>query len=299
MASFAAEVQCGLAYLRRGLREVRRYPGFYLALTLVLAAPALAAAGLAAAASGRDLGWWAPVALLTLPWITASFGPVVIMVALHDHIHGRTIGFGQALREALFWLPRYLWTNAHTSLIFWVPVGLLLRLKEWQETAYPVPEASGLVAAGLWWLVIALVALGLHTRTVLAPFLAVHSELPATLATLEGWRISGRHFALCLATFVIGSLPVALPLAGLGLALMSQLPPAERATFFIALPNLLLVGIQLVRPVLIPALYFLQEDLWSAELADRAQTGGPPVPAVARTLLALTRPLPRLGRWQA
>ena len=65
---------------------------------------------------------------------------------------------------------------------------------------------------GLWWLAITTCALYLHMRTVLAPFFAVDADLPGTLAALEAWRLSGRHFPVCLATFVLGSQPIASPL---------------------------------------------------------------------------------------
>jgi hypothetical protein len=48
--------------------------------------------------------------------------------------------------------------------------------------------------------------------------------------------------------------------------------------------------------VLIPAVYALYGDLWNTELARRREKGEPPIPAFAPPLLALTRPLPHLGR---
>src|SRR6185437_9981893 len=109
----------------------------------------------------------------------------------------------------------------HTSLIFWVPTTLLLELHGRLPSV--APDA-------LWWLLIGSVALYLHTRTLLAPFLAVHADLPGTLAMLTAWRLAGQHLGLCVATLVVGSLPVALPLAILALALSSSLSgPAQSA----------------------------------------------------------------------
>jgi hypothetical protein len=194
-------------------------------------------------------------------------------------------------------VPRYFWTNVHTTVIFWVPVGLLLEAREWQAAAMPVGGAWGLALAALWWLVTGVAALCLHTRTLLAPFLAVHSDLPGTLAALEAWRLSGRHFAVCLSTFVVATVPVGLPLALLGLGLALTLSGAALTAFLAAAPNLVWAGIQAVRPILIPAVYGLYNDLWNAELARRRREGTPPVPGFARALLALTRPLPHPGRW--
>ena len=284
----------GRAYLRRGLAGVRRAPGLYAQLALVYAAPALLAAYLAITVP--EPGPVERIALAVLPWITASFAPVVVMLAVSFLSHGRPAGLGRVSWRALFWLPRYLWTNAHTSVIFWAPMLLLLAARGWLEAAVPAAGPPGAALVALGWLLVGLAALGLHTRTLLAPFLAVHGDLPATLATLEGWRLSGRHFGVCLATLLWGSLPVALPVGLLGVALWAALPPPAWSGLLAALPQLVWVAIHLMRPILIPAVYALYQDLWHAEQARRARVGAPAIPAVARGLLALTRPLPKLGR---
>lgn len=146
------------------------------------------------------------------------------------------------------------------------------------------------------WLLTGTVALGVHTRTLLAPFIAIHGDLRGTLAALESWRLSARFFGLCLSTFILASLPAALPLALLGLVGALALPPPALADVSLAIPDLAWAGIQAVRPVLIPALYRLYCDLWGAELGRRRHEGEPPIPAFVRALLTITRPLPRLGR---
>jgi hypothetical protein len=286
----------GLAYLRRGLTITGRGPGVQLLILGVYAAPSLIAGYLAATAPEPAL--WQQAAMLGLPWITIVLGTVVVMVAVGHQAQRRSIRLGRATWEALRWVPRYLWTNAHTSLVFWIPMGMLLQLQRWQESALPVRGLPGLAPALMWWLVAAGAALYLHTRTVLAPFLAVHGDLPGTLATIEAWRLSGRHFAVCFGTFVTGALPIALPLGLLALGLALALPDAAQAALLPAAPDLTWVSIQAVRPILIPTLYSLYEDLWPAELARREREGAPRMPAFAQALLALTRPLPRLGRWR-
>src|SRR6185503_7302043 len=101
---------------------------------------------------------------------------------------------------------RYVWTNCHSTVLFWGPVGALLLIQD----AF-VADRGGVLSVA-WWLLIAATALYLHCRTVLAPFLAVHADLPATQAVVEAWRLSGRHFGVCFWTFVLGTLPVAVPL---------------------------------------------------------------------------------------
>jgi uncharacterized membrane protein len=191
-------------------------------------------------------------------------------------------------------VPRYVWTNVHTSVIFWAPVGSLILIGGWLETSLGLQGVSGKAVAALWWMVIALVALVMHTRTLLAPFFAIHGDLPGTLAALEAWRLSGRYFAICLSTLVIASLPMVLPLLALVAIAVTVAPGTEKAAVVAAAPYAVWAGIQLVRTVLIPALCVLYNDLWTAELRWRRAVGSPPVPRLARALLTLTRPLPSL-----
>ena len=240
--------------------------------------------------------WGEQAATLVLPYVTAILGTVVVMVAVGSQAHGRRVGVIQASLMALPWVPRYVWTNVHTTVIFWTPIGLLLLARAWQEKAIALSGGVQPAVNGLWWLVIAGAALVIHTRTVLAPFLAIHGDLPGTLAVLEAWRLSGRHFAVCLSTLVVAGGPVALPFLGLSLALIMTLPAAALVVFFAVLGDLVWVAIQATRPILIPALYLLYGELWEEELARRRSHGEPPVPIVARILLALTRPLPHPRR---
>lgn len=73
----------------------------------------------------------------------------------------------------------------------------------------------------------------------------------------------------------LGSLPVALPLGLLALGLAHGLSATAQAAMLSAAPGLAWVGIQVVRPLLIAALYPLYHDLWQAELARRQREGGP------------------------
>jgi hypothetical protein len=285
--------QLGACYLRRGLTLARRQPGLYLLITVVFVLPALLAAWLVS--SAREPTPWQQAAILGLPWLTVVLGTVAIMVAVGCHAHGRPLSLGRTIWYSLSWVPRYLWTNVHTSLIFWGPLAILLALRAWQERALPSAGADGARLAILWWLLIGAAALYLHTRTLLAPFLAVHADLPGTLAALEAWRLSGPAFAACLSVLLVASLPVVLPLGLLTFGVVCALPDEARQASLPALPDLVYAGIQVVRPLLIPATYTLYTDLWDAERARRQAEAIPP--ARARVLLLLTRPLPRLGRW--
>ncbi len=292
----SAPVRQAVAYLRSGLAISRPYWGTHALIFVAYSAPAAAAAWLAASAVTERPGAGAQAARLLLPYVTAIIGTFVVMVAVSHQARGHRIGLVRVSLKALPWVPRYFWTNVHTSAIFWVPVGLLLLVRGWQESAAPLAGGLRPVVAVLWWLVIGLVALVIHTRTLLAPFFAIHGDLPGTLAALEAWRASGRNFRLCLATLIVAGGPVAVPLGAVALGLMLTLSGQALAQFLNAIGDLVWVGIQAIRPVLIPAVYSLYGDLWNTELARRRQEGEPPIPAFARPLLALTKPLPHLGR---
>lgn len=285
-----------LGYLRRGLGLTRPHWRVQATILVVYATPAAVAAWLSAMAVEAGAGPAQRVAMLILPYVTAILGTVVVMMAVSHQAHGRRIGLLRASLEALPWVPRYFWTNVHTTVIFWVPVGALLLVHAWQET---ISREGGWVRFGVeasWGLAIVAVALTLHTRTLLAPFLAIHGDQPGTLAALEAWRLSGLRFGLCLATLIVAAGPPAALFGALALILTLTLPGHLLDMLRAAAPDLVWVAIQGIRPILIPALYSLYDDLWRAEQARRRLVGEPPVPAWARLMLALTRPLPHLGR---
>jgi hypothetical protein len=265
-------------------------------ITVVYAMPALLAGALAGFL--RDPALWQQVILLALPWLTIVLGTVVVMIVVGYHARDQTIDLGRASRLAIRWIPRYVWTNVHTSVVFWIPIGLLLAVRQWQAEALPHTGAADMAIDALWWLALAGLAVYLHTRTLLAPFLAVHADLPGTLAALEAWRLAGRRFPVCLATLVVGSLPVGLPLGLFALYIGRSVSGAAYEAVQSATPDLIWAGIQAIRPVLVAALYPLYHDLWQAECVRRENAGGMRVPGVARALLALTRRLPKLGRWE-
>jgi hypothetical protein len=112
--------------------------------------------------------------------------------------------------------------------------------------------------------VIGLVALHQHVRTVLAPYLAVHGHLGGTRAALTSWQLGGRHFWHLLGTFVLASLPVALPL-GLVYLLAERFGPDPLAAALLAASwQLAWVGVQSTRPLLISALHTAYGDIYVA-----------------------------------
>jgi hypothetical protein len=279
----------GAAYVRRGQEIAGIDRGVYLRAVVLYALPSLVAGYLAATVDRPGL--LERALMLGLPWLTIVLGAAVLMVVVGYHGRGRRIGLAEATAQGLRWVPRYVWTNCHTTVIFWGPVGALLLLRSWQESSFPV---GGVLPSAAWWLLIGAVGLYLHCRTLLAPFLAVHADVPATAAVVGAWRLSGRRFGVCFGTFVLGTLPIALPLGVALAALYLAVDPSIWSRVERGAADLAWVGVHAVRPLLVPALYCLYKELWHAEAGRPAA-----VPGWAGWLRRLTRGLPKPGRWPA
>ena len=102
----------------------------------------------------------------------------------------------------------------------------------------------------------------------IAPCLAIHGNLPGTLALL----LIGLALGLLMAVFG-------------GAAATSE-------TLMSILPFVVTGAIQLVRPLLYAATFGLYEDLWRDEQARRATKGAPAMSAPATLLLRLSRAIP-------
>jgi hypothetical protein len=286
-------LHCGLHYLRGGIGILAFAPWLYVTLLVLLTVPSLGAASLAAAGMAQGLG---PGTLrFALDAVSASVAPVVMMVAVAAGARRVDPGVAGALRRAPRWLPRYLWTNLHTSVIFWIPMAALLALSQWQDALHPLSGAARVLATAGWAAAVLTLGGYLHTRTLLAPFHAVHGDMPGTIATLESWRVSGRYFWPVFGTLFVTALPPALlPLAlYAGLLVAVQGSPVLTGALFDMTPSLVWVGIMFVRPFLITATYLLREHLWQIELRRRAIEGHPPQPRALRPLLTVSRALPR------
>ncbi len=272
----AGGIRAAPGYVRRGLGLAWQHGPFYVLVTLLCAAPALVAAGLALR---RDDWTLLELALaVVLPWVTALLGTTTVMVSMAWHFKGRTITIPQALWLGVTWLPRYTWTNAHTTVVFWIPVAGLGFLGQWLPAGVVVP-------------LLAVAAVSLHARTMLAPFYAVHDNLGGTRAAWVAWVVAGRHFPLAVAVLLLGIAPTLAILVPLVLLLVALTGVTLPSVVSLAGGELLAAGIQAVRPVLIASLYAWFRDL---------ETSDPPaqirLPGVLAPLAALTRPLPHWGR---
>lgn len=244
----------GWGNFRRGLDITRQQPDLYLKLALLYSVPPLIAAALILFGP-HESPWFQPL-VSGLPVITIVVGSPVLMFAVAAGLAGERIGVLEATRRGVPWVPRYVWTNVHTTVLFWVPVGTLVLL--WERS-----PLGTLLPTGFWVAVIGLVALHQHVRTVLAPYLAVHGQIGCTRAALMSWKLGGTHFWDLLGTFVWGSLPVALPMVLAYLVIERFGPDPISAAVLAVSWQLSWVLVQSTRPLLIPALHTAYEDIWS------------------------------------
>jgi hypothetical protein len=249
----------GWINFRRGLAITSQQPDLYLKLVLLYSLPPLVAAALVLYGP-REALWFQPLAYL-LPLITMVVAPVVLMRAVAAGHGGERISVYEATRRGVPWVPRYVWTNIHTTLLFWVPVGALVLLRDRSPLGNWLPT-------GVWIAVIGIVAIHQHVRTVLAPYLAVHGDLGGTHAAYASWQLGGRYFWGLLGTFVLSSLPVALPL-GVAFLLAERFGPDPLSAALLAASwQLGWVAVQSTRPLLIPALHTAYEDIRLAQIKN-------------------------------
>jgi hypothetical protein len=245
--------------LSRGLAITRQQPDLYLKLVALYSVPPLVAACLVLFGPS-DASPAVRLLAVLLPSITMVVAPVVLMHAVDAAIDGERIGVLEATRRGMPKVPLYVWTNVHTTVLFWAPVGALLLLHERSPLGEELPAA-------FWVLLIGGVALHQHVRTVLAPYLAVHGAMDGTRAALASWDLGGRYFWLLLGTFLLGTLPVAVPIV-IAVFLAEHFgPSALGAALLAASWQLGWVGVQSTRPLLIPAIHTAFEDIWDASSA--------------------------------
>ena len=212
----------GGRYAVRGLKTLRLTPLVFVAIMALFSLPAAGVIAITAADLPEGLGRTAGTTVLNV--LSGTVAPVMFMKAVAAAHDGRRLGLWWHLADGTRWLPRYIWTNLHTTVIFWVPVGILtVGLISFQRLTFAETFPGGLISI-LWVVVIGGTGIYVHSRTLLAPFIAVHGNVPGSLAALESWRVSGRMFGPVFATFVIAAGPIAVPLAAVFMGFYLTLP---------------------------------------------------------------------------
>ena len=283
----------GGRYAVRGLKTLRLTPLVFVAIMALFSLPAAGVIAITAADLPEGLGRTAGTTVLNV--LSGTVAPVMFMKAVAAAHDGRRLGLWLHLADGTRWLPRYIWTNLHTTVIFWVPVGALaLGLIGFQRLAL-AESPPGILISILWVVVIGGTGIYVHSRTLLAPFIAVHGNVPGSLAALESWRVSGRMFGPVFATFVIAAGPIAVPLAAVFMGFYLTLPGPALDVFTATLAAQVWIAVNLIRPPLVAATYALYTEVWADELERRAQLGHPATPGLVRWLIDMSWWPPRVA----
>ena len=283
----------GGRYAVRGLKALRLTPLVFVAIMALFSLPA--AGVIAITAADVPEGLWRTAGTTVLNVLSGTVAPVIFMKAVAAAHDGRRLGLWWHLADGTRWLPRYIWTNLHTTVIFWVPVGALaLGLIGFQRLAL-AESPPGILISILWVVAIGATGLYVHSRTLLAPFIAVHGNVPGSLAALESWRVSGRMLGPVFATFVISAGPIAVPLAAVFMGFYLTLAGLALDVFTATLVAQVWIAVNLIRPPLVAATYALYTEVWADELERRAQLGHPATPALVRWLIDMSWWPPRVA----
>ena len=283
----------GMRYAVRGLTTLRVTPFVIVAIMVLFSLPAAGVIWITAADLPEGLGRTAGTTVLNL--LSGTVAPVMFLKALAAAHAGRRPGLWRHLEDGTRWLPRYIWTNLHTTVIFWVPVGILtLGLISFQRQAF-AETPPGVAVSTLWVIAIGGAGIYVHSRTLLAPFIAVHGNVPGSLAALESWRVSGRQFGPVFATLVITAGPIAVLLAAVFMGFYLTLTGPALEVFTATLAAQVWIAIKLIRPPLVAATYALYTEVWTDELARRARQGHPATPAPIRWLIDVSWWPPRVA----
>ena len=276
----------GGRYAVRGLKTLRLTPLVFVAIMALFSLPA--AGVIAITAADLPEGLWRTAGAAVLNLLSGTVAPVIFMKATAAAHDGQRLGLWWHLADGTRWLPRYIWTNLHTTVIFWVPVGALaLGLIGFQRLAL-AESPPGILISILWVVAIGATGLYVHSRTLLAPFIAVHGNVPGSLAALESWRVSGRMLGPVFATFVISAGPIAVPLAAVFMGFYLTLAGLALDVFTATLVAQVWIAVNLIRPPLVAATYALYTEVWADELQRRAQLGHPATPALVRWLIDMS-----------
>jgi hypothetical protein len=204
------------------------------------------------------------VATFVLTSITVVGGGLTMMIAVDALARGEMLGSLALTRRVLSCLPRYLLTNAQTTVFYWSIMLPAIMLAGHETAGQPAP-----VQLAVWTVVVALGIL-CHLHTMFAPYLAICGDLPPPRAVLEGFRLTRRDLGTSAATFVSATGVIGIPiLLGIGVlwALAQHEGAPAMARFDQALPLLTAGLVQLVRPIMVVAVHGLYEDLRRSEVS--------------------------------
>ncbi len=246
-------------YVLSGIAICRKDPLKLLALAALFTIPPLAAALIGT--QPGDIAYWVAWGL---PWITITLGNIAMVLAIEDLDAGRPLHIFRGLPVAARWLPRYLWANGITTVLFWVPqtiatwaVGKLTDHWGWPSLSI----TAILLLPMLFW----------HVRLVFATYAAIVDDYPGARSVRISLGIAQGRWRMVAAAFALSVL-VEAPIAGLIYLLILQAPhspphPSLTIAGFTWTRTDDLVGgaliwvlLMLMRPIFIATLHEIYED---------------------------------------
>lgn len=189
-------------YVLRGLRICcKDIPGLLTLVGFFMLPP------LAAVVIGNQSGQLAYWIAWALPWITITLGNIAAVLAIEalDKKQPVPVMPGKLLCDAVRWLPRYLWTNGLTTLLFWgifQPLQWGLGWLATQEGWPAFTPTAILLLPMLFW----------HVRLVFATYAAIVDDQPGLRSVRISIGIARGRWLMVVAAFV-GSVLIAAPIA--------------------------------------------------------------------------------------
>ncbi len=229
------------SYVASGLRICRKdIPGLVVLVGLFMLPP------LAAVVVGSQPGALAFWIAQALPWITITLGNMCAVLAIEAIDAGQPIIPSEILPAAVRWLPRYLWTNGITTVLFW---GLFTPA-QW--------ALDKLVASWGWPSFTVILLLGIpmlfwHVRLVFATYAAIVDDQPGVHSVRISLGIAQGRWLMVVAAFV-GSVVVEAPIIGPIYLLIQGISNQAVAGGFTWML------IMLMRPIFIATLHEIYED---------------------------------------
>lgn len=240
------------SYVAAGIRICRKdIPGLVALVGLFMLPP------LTAVVVGSQPGELAHWIANALPWITITLGNISIVLAVESIDAGGTVTPSAILPAAVRWLPRYLWANGITTIIFW---GLFTPA-QWAlgrlTTQWGWPSFSPILFLGI-------PLLFLHVRLVFATYAAIVDDQPGARSVIISFGIAHRRSRMVVAAFV-GSVLVEGPVIGpIYLLIQGISNPYVAGGFTWML-------IMFMRPIFIATLHEIYEDYRPAEEIARSR----------------------------
>jgi len=228
-------------YVASGVRICRQDISGLITLVGLFALPPLAA--VIVGSQPGALAFWVATAL---PWITITLGNIAIVLAIEAIDAGQPVVPAQILPASVRWLPRYLWANGITTVLFW---GLFTPLQSviTQQTNHwswvSIAPLAILLLPMLFW----------HVRLVFATYAAIVDDQPGVRSVIISIGIARRRWLMVAAAFV-GSVLVEAPIVGpLYLLVLTITNPLVAGGFTWAI-------VILMRPIFIATLHEIYQD---------------------------------------